>query len=382
MGQFQHPLGGYRHIQPILLVRFLTIFLAFWILSPVSSRVRIRHFLMLGLSLVAASYLRAGIGKLLLLWPVYGHVYYLLFTTYGTGWLGFLDAGQIESFGLLMRRFDWLMVAGGVVLEVGILVCFWSRRVAAAFLLLGVVFHVAVFSMSGICFWQWIVLDLALAATLSMSKLKGESQTLFSPRNFALSMVLILGGVIWFRPSALSWLDSPLNYAYRFAAVGESGNERVLPNTFFEPYEYDFTLRFFSTYSEEKMLDVYWGATFSHLEATALANAGTIAAIHALEERYGTVQADATRAAVIDSFVRRWASAWNRRGHSRTAFSLVPAPVQIWSFARPGDFQGDEKIVSVRVHRVKTWFDGDTYREFDDRVVRTIDIPSGSGLVP
>lgn len=383
MGQFEHPLGGYEPTHPQMALRILTLFLAWFASRSAAKRLGLvpGDFIFLTITLVASAYLRCGVGKVLIGWLDYGHIYHLLFNAYANGWLGFLAVEQIEAVGRWIAPLDPLFVAGTVLVELVIVGMFWRHRVAVAFLVLSAGFHVAIFAMSGICFWQWTVVDALLAAVL-VSRWRDELSPGFGGWTFLLSVPFILGGVLWFRPVGLNWLDSAMTYTFRFEGVGESGRSYSLPPEYFSPYEYEFTLGPFRTYVDEPTLQIYWGATSHGTSARALVAKPTADNARRLEQEFGTNRYSESLAAETDSFLRRWVIANNESDSDRDWWDWIRAPPQLWTSSRADAYDASEPIVQVRVHWVTSLYNGVNYLEFRDVVVRTIDIPHLAGHAP
>ena len=377
MGQFQHPLGGFSPSHFILPFHALMLFLAAMLLRAMGIRLRSWQLLAALLSLVAAGYLRSGVDKLWLGWPLNEQVHNILFATYANGWLGFLSVDQISAVGRTLAHLNPVLVLWTLVQELGVLALFWGRRTATVLLVLGACFHIAILSVSGIFFWMWIATDLVLA--LQIARLaRDERSQLFSRRMFVTSLLLLPAAVVWFQPATLSWLDVRVSYTYRFDGVGESGHRYSLPPLGFAPYEYGFTLGDFDEYVRRPLLDITWGAA-DLATARAVGDARTAEAIEAVEQRVGRRPFDADRAEVSDAFIRRWLTNRHRRGPKRAWPGLFKAPYQLITFSSDDPYRGSEAICQVEVRLVSSLFDGLRYMEFRNEIVRVITVSRAGG---
>ena len=376
-GQFQHPLGGYYPTHVILPVRLLVLLAAALVVWTAGARIRARDYYFVAILLVSSGYLLSGLKKLQLGWIGYGHIHHILLSTYANGWLGFLSEEQISAIARALAPLGPLLVAGVLALEIGILLIFSKRFVAIGLLIWGAAFHMAVFALSGILFWLWFLIDAGLAAVLALDP-GGELRTLFTRRRFAASLALLPIAVVWFRPTPLSWFDAPLSYTYRFEGIGESGRRYSLPPSFFSPYEYEFTVGAFDAYVNAPLLTIRWGATADPRTAWALLEAETAAEALAVERSLGRMRAADATASRIDAFLQRWISAYNRRGHNRGPWSAIEAPLQLYTWPEPDSYVGQEKITTVEVLWVTTFFDGNRYDEIRQQTVRSIAIPAYS----
>ena len=116
------------------------------------------------------------------------------------------------------------------------------RRRSAIPLLLGwSVFHVVVLSLSGICFWQWLMIDGVVA--LVLWRFPGLLVLPPFPKiQAAASMFLIGTSVLWLHIVPLYWIDTPLIYTYRIEGDGESGRSYNLPTSLFGPHDFELKL--------------------------------------------------------------------------------------------------------------------------------------------
>lgn len=378
MGQFQHPLGGYHPTHVILPLRILFVGVAALGLHAVGLPVRCRDVVFVALLVVAAGYLRSGLDKLALGWLSYGNVHHVLFTTYASGWLGFLRPEEVSALGRWLAPLDPLLMLGTLGLELGVLFLFWSRGTAVALLVWGALFHLGVLALSGIFFWMWIAVDLALAGWL-LSARGRRAGPVFSREAFLASLLLVPASVLWFRPVSLSWLDAPLTYTYRFHGVAPDGARHALPPAFFAPYEYGFTLGHFDAWNREPLLPIRWGAAPDLRTAEAISAARTPEALAELERRLGRVRYDPQQAAVYDRFLVRWIRGRRERGADPAWLDLLRAPPQLLSFAPPDSYRGREPLCAVEATRVTSWFDGEAYREIRAERVRSVPIPGTPG---
>ena len=375
IGQFNHPIGGYSVAEPFLLVRWLLLFAAFFLARAAGTGHRPGDFAFLTFTLLAASYFVSGLGKIRLDWFTQGDVALLLPATFANGWLGFLDHGTVGALTRGLARVDWMLVAGMVVFECAAVLCLLRRGVFLFFLAAWPVFHLSVFALSGIFFWKWIVLEVAILLLL-LKRPDSALFEVFSRRHFVLSIPLIVGGTIWFQPANLSWYNAAVSYVYRFEGVGESGRRYSLPPAFFAPYDYQFTLGAFAYISPYRQLDVVWGATRDRALATAMASAGGPGDVEVLERERGQWFFDADRTGRLEAFLQRFVGTYNERGSKRTLLGALAPPPHLWTFAGPDAFDGSEAITRVVVRQVASFFDGRGYVELGPRPLRSVDIPS------
>ncbi len=197
---------------------------------------------------------------------------------------------------------------------------------------------------------------------------------IFTRAHFLLSVVLIMGGGLWFRPVRLSWLDARATYTYRMVAEGESGRAYPLGPLFFAPYDFQFTLNAFRYLAPDPRLSVTWGASGDPATALALQRAVRPEEVLALEATLGQVRFDSARAAAFDRFIGRFVDNWNRRPRDWHWWTPWRAPPLLWTFPLRDPAAGDDRLVRVVVHEVVSMFDGERYLEIRDLPVRSIDV--------
>jgi hypothetical protein len=236
--------------------------------------------------------------------------------------------------------------------------------------------HAGIFLITGICFWEWMLLDAALLAFFVRKNL--PDVPIFTHQHFLLSIFLIGGAALWFKPTQLAWLDVPVSYTYRLEAELVGGKTVALPPRFFAPYDYQFTLGDFGYLTEEPHLGIVWGATRQRTLVKALQSATSLEHIQALESQFGRRSFDPGRCAVFDRFVRRFAANWNTRNSGTDWWRLLAAPRQLWTFDGPTSIRKGESIRRVIVYQVTSLFDGEHYRELRRNEVRTVEVAAFS----
>ena len=374
IGQLHYPLGGDSVAEQFLFVRILLLFFATFLLQGLTSTRHTTDFVFLVCCLMAASYWWPGLGKIRLNWITHGHLYFLLSATYANGWLGFLEPGTIATLTQGVARFDVLMRGITLLLEFGAIVFLWRRVSMLAFLGGWIAFHLGIFALSGICFWRWIVLDLCLLLFFA-SRQRAQSIALFTRGHFVLSLVLIAGCNLWFKPVNLSWYDARASYTYRFEAVGESGQTFALPPRFFTPYDYQFTLSGFGYLTPQPRLGIVWGATFDRAVAEALARSTSPEQVFTLEFERGTTHFNPDRATRFDAFIARFVGNLNVRRSKRSWLSTLPPPPQLWTFAPGNALSCKERITQINVYQITSFYNNESYVEIRKNLVRQIKIP-------
>ncbi|MBT8399725.1 MAG: hypothetical protein KJO98_04555, partial [Rhodothermia bacterium] len=257
VGQMDYPLGGYSWAAHLLPRQVLLMVGSLLVVRVFLPRVETRSFLVVLCCLIAANYFWSGVDKLALNWLARDHIANLVPATHANGWLAQLREDQIEQLASWLAIVGWPMKLFTICAEVGAIGFFVSRRTPRLFLIGWSILHVGIFATTGICFWMWVAVDIALLATFFLGQ---KPAWVFDRRTQLLSVLLIVSSTLWTRPTALAWLDSPVSYSFRFDTVNEKGEVTHLAPLFFAPNEYELTLGDLDALIDEPLLGISWGA--------------------------------------------------------------------------------------------------------------------------
>ena len=117
-------------------------------------------FMFLLLVIVASHYAAPGAAKIKEGWIFTEEFHQLVPVRYATGWRGFLNDETMPAFASFVAPFDFPIQVCVIVLEsLGVFILIFQRKSALILLVGWTAFHVAVLALSGICFWQWVMID-------------------------------------------------------------------------------------------------------------------------------------------------------------------------------------------------------------------------------
>jgi hypothetical protein len=363
-------LPGHSWAVPNLPIRILILFFSFYLYHLLTKRKDIADFVFLLACLIAAHYWLSGYGKLNIEWLLNDGLHYIMPTTYANGWLSHMTPEKMSAFAQGLSAWDIPARIFTIFIEFGAILFLWHRRSVRLFLIAWIIMHIGVFMLSGICFWIWTTLDLALLF-LFLKKDGISSLPIFDTRHLLLAIVLIGGGNIWCSPPKLSWHDSPVSYTYRFAAATESGQELQLTPGFFAPYDYQFTLSGFGYLNTEPTMPITWGATGAEL-SRLLGQAGSTQEVLDYEQEFAVPQYDSTRAGEFEAFMRRYIENWNARLSKNVPLSQIQPPRQLWTFPRDPFHEMPEPIVKIKVYEVLSFFNNGQYSEIRNKSILVI----------
>lgn len=337
-------LPGFSWAIPILPVRILMLFVSAFLIYIFTKRwLSAGSFILIG-TLVAAHYWYPGIGKANWPWLSENELSHLLPLSYANAWLAHLDMDTISKLTNVFATFNIPLKLFILAAELGALLFFTNRRISKYLLLAWCMMHIGIFLITGICFWVWMILDLTILYAL----LKADwwSSIREHPAHTVgwCSVLLILSSPFWAKPVQLAWFDAPVAYTYEYEAVTAAGDTLLLPQHFFAPYDYQFTINSMSYLSEQPLFNVYQEVD----QVRVLNAANNVEEVGELEYQMGSIQYNADKQQRMQFFLQTFLGNWNMRQSRRTLLSYVSAPRFLWG--RP-DLE-IEKISALRIYQV------------------------------
>lgn len=188
----------------------------------------------------ATHYFIPGRGKLTAGWHFDEELPNLATNGYISGWLGHTDGSWALDLASLYDTFEWPLLLGTLVLEVGVIVFALHHRVMRFVFLPLALFHLVNFANLGYWYANWSILGIALFVLFTRDSLRP-----WLDRNLtvarAVIMVIAIGplGATLFHPSGLSWFDAPVSYGQEFIAIAPDGTETPVEVQAFAPMTAD-----------------------------------------------------------------------------------------------------------------------------------------------
>jgi hypothetical protein len=375
--QFNHPFR-FGQADKTLLFKALMLFVAFLLLRLVLD-IPGRMFIYATGILVAGNFVLSGVDKLRIGW-LSNDLSHLWMSAHINGFPGWMSTKAALDIGDFIHRFNVLLLAGTLLIEIGFVALWWFRRATPAILVAGVMLHVAIFLSSGIFFWKWIVLELALAGAVYVI---GWQRVVDAVGGrwpaAALSTVLILAAPLYAEPVSLSWLDSPVTYSFELSAITPDGRVPVARH-FFSPYDLVFSQNRFTFLSDEPTPVGTFASTASKQRLSELLAVRTCSDLDLLESRLpGRPKLGQRRA--FERFVRTYmkgSRAPADRGLGWRVLEWVQAPPHIWVQTPPPRLKADQAVDAIEVRRERTIYrDGELIRCTPEPLVRIrVDVPA------
>ena len=344
-------LRAWNHHQHIT-VRSLVMFLTTSVVAPF---VESSEFLLwfLTLLIIASHYAAAGVAKVWLgphwySWIWDNRLDNYIATAYLWGWRRYVAPERIAAYALKLQRWNRPLQAGVVTFELLAFALLFSQSLCFLFFACAILFHVAIFALSGVFFWQLIVVYPLLlwgVTTLDITHL-------FTPWNGILFASIIaalpLRGKVW-APQWLAWWDSPFTARIHWIAQGTSGRRYAVTNTFMCPNERIFGHNYGDCLIKEKRVNKHHGELKSYPLYQALLNADATT-LSALKQQRGHSVYSAKHEAIHLDYLRRFFSNANSGAAKRVCPWWLKAPGELFFYwNRQPTYHGQEPITSLSI---------------------------------
>lgn len=385
-----HLMRSWYHHQ-LMAIRILQMFMSFLITTGVINS--IQYFLrtpypphlfvplFLFLWVVAAHYFYSGVAKLQLgkhwySWAWDNRIHYIALAAYMWGWTRAQNPQQRIKWIQTIAPYDRLFQFGALLYECGWLFSGFHAWIAEGLCLAGVLFHSLIFILTGIFFWQSILILFAFFCVLLTLPPETSSQ-LFNIWNGILVgiLLLLMRNKLWM-PQKLAWWDSPFEGRVHWYAVGKSGKRYGLYNDFMDPHE-----RFFGRHTPfflipYKMFHGHLGEVDSlELRDAIIATKGNPVEIDKLRDKYGYYVHQPVLDKVHDEYIKTYFRQFNA-GKLKDAFpKILKAPGgQFYYWGNLPPFTGQEPVDQVLLFFKEEFYNGSEIIVVRDQFIKAIPI--------
>lgn len=201
-------------------------------------------YLFLLLSLIGVYYIRAGVKKLQLKnYASYSNTHLMTIHAFLNGWTCFnvfKTEKQVIKIVNYLGKFALLMSVGTLIVEFLGFALTWNMTILITSLLLFIGFHFVILFTTGINFWKWVWLEVAVISLVLWLSYQ-QHEFWFEDSNLHL---IALGCTcflyfITIDAFAPQWYSSNYGYRFEFEGVGEN-KMYILDANYFRPYDYGF----------------------------------------------------------------------------------------------------------------------------------------------
>ncbi len=350
--------------------------------------------LILALFMAASGYAHAGFSKMAIgpevtTWLVENATSNILVSAYQQGnWLGQLSEAQIVDVAGVLRHFDVASNGYTLFAEVGAAFILLDKRVARFFLGACVLLHLGILATTGIFFWKWIVVDLAMMWYAGVLwKWSLPDPTVGKPIAIALVICALTLGAAHTKMTGIlfAWWDTEHTQFFTYEVETVSGDRYSLDPRYFVPYDIVFVQSRFYYTVPQKLLPGTYGVTHRYPVFKAL-QAATTQDLPAVNERYAVGLFNQGRRNDFGRFVQRYVRAAMRGEDKNFLPRWVSVPYHFQTTFPADHYTGQSKVRSVHVYFEQHFFDGAEIHDLQrtevmaipiDRVVR--DAPAARG---
>ena len=375
--QFQFPLQGASWATASLGIRIQIFFLAYLGIAIVTKgRIQNSQAFLSGiLVIVAMHYWPSGWSKLESGWLIHDQIHFLLPAAKSAGWMASIPTSVVENITRTLSVIDLPLRFGAVLIEVsGLFILCFPRRSYGPILVSFVILHLGIVFMTGIFFWDWMLIECGFA-TLWLFHPDCKKYPALSNGARLCSIGLIASSSVWYQAPTLFWFDARASYSYEFKARSSDGREWQLPKHFFSPHNYEIRLQKLGYLTEtHPIFDVTYGAT--NLETSKkLGELIQTNEILEAETKYGSLEFDPERRDTFVTFVRRFIQNYNRNPLRHSWLRYVSSPENLQASLDSPAIQNTKPIEQIEIIQRLTFFDGRSIKEVRREPVLTIKIP-------
>lgn len=367
--QFAVPLGRYTWNDKRLVFDVVVLFCIAAAAGVIRRREGLRALIGAMGVLVVSWYLVAGAGKIALLWPGREELANMTAAAHLAGWLA---EGTADGVVELLATLNWVLVPLTIAVEVAAVLLLMGRRSALAVLVATQGLHLAVFLVSGILFWKWMILEAALI--VFFARCDRDTLAGFGPALVILALPFAALSPRLFGVATLAWYDTPYSVNLEFEAVGASGAAYRLAPDDLAPYDVLFAQGRLGFLAKPDILTGSLATALDWTMASRLYQATSVSDIADVEAEFARSQYDEADAREFDRFVRERVRQWVEPPTLHPPHHIVTGPAPQFLGGPQVAFAGQERIREVRVRMYKVWWDGDRYRLLADCVVRALSV--------
>lgn len=302
----------YNNLRP--LIEVLILLIVFMLVKRVYKKISIIAFFITVICLHVSNYYIPGAGKLLLSenyfdWIWVNDLSNILVAKYAEGWLtGFISPAWITMIIEWFSNLAILMQLGAFLMQILAIFALFHRRFSLILFLLFELFHMAIFLASGILFWEWVLLNIAIIYVVKNLNPE-EIKKIFNYRVMLTSILIIFLGNHIFHSRWLAWYDTPLSNSYEIYATMENGEKYQVDKTLFAPYDRTFYRTILDSFVQQP-LKSSWSTTNQKCmeELTLLSNKKDYSSIkndiYLFEQKYGQNKFDQLKQEKIINFIK------------------------------------------------------------------------------
>lgn len=338
-------------------------------------------FVFFVLTMQVSHYFITALAKMLLgrrwySWVTENQIHHLAASAYSWGWARFLPWSTWRSVVRRVRRFEKPMQASAFSIELLAPLALLDWRLAVGFCVGWSIFHLGVFLLSGLLFWDWVVTNLALA-TLVLLLPSRVVDGAFGVGSALLGLLFLalfpLRHKLW-KPMPLGWFDSPLTQRIHWTVQGQSGASYGLYNDFMCPHERLYGKVHGCFLVPTKVMTYHLGEVFKpDLRDAIRASGPDLEHLDEVRQRFGihpsSEQLRERHVAYLQRFFARLNAGVRKRVLPHCLRFLKAPGGQLFYWGDLPAYRRQEPVSRVQLHYREEYFDGEELRRLRDECV-------------
>jgi len=322
-------------------------------------------------------------------WARDNRLHHIAASAYSWGWMAFLPWPRWRRVIHGVRRFERPMQVTVFAVEALAPLALLHPYAAVAMCLTWSCFHLGVFAVSGLLFWDWVLANLTVAAAILFLP-ANVAAAAFGPLQALTAIVFIvafpLRHKLW-RPIPLGWWDTPFTQRIHWRAHGESGEVYGLYANFWCPHERVFGKVNGCFLTPVPVMTYHLGEVWKRELRDAIRAAGPNSEkLDAVRAEFGIQPCSNELAKNHVDYISRLFYELNHRAKKSVLprmFRFLKAPggqCFYWGDRLP--YRGQEKVVKVTLHYREEYFDGEELVRLRDEEILAVPIDESSAEAP
>ena len=322
--------------------------------------------LILAIFVAGSIYVHAGLSKMaigpeLTTWLLDNPTSNIFVSAYQNGnWLGQLSPSQVVDVARFLSKIDLFNNGYTLVAELGAGLMLLDRRIARLFLGACALLHLGILATTGIFFWKWIIVDIAMI-WYAGSLWKWGLPDVSAGKLQAVALAALTFGfaMTHFKTTGIlfAWWDTRHTQFISYEVETESGERYGLDARYFAPYDNMFVQGRFYYIVRERVLPGTYGVTHRYPVFEALQGA-TVDDLPNIYERYAIGFYHPHRQYDFGSFIQRYVTAAMQRDRKEFLPRWLSPPYHFQTMFPVDNYPGNSKIRSVHVYFEQHFYDG------------------------
>lgn len=334
------------------------------------------------------AFAKAWLGPKWYSWVTDNQLHHLAASAYSWGWARFLPWTTWRNVIRVLRVTEKPMQLMGFGVELLAPLALLDVRLAIGFSVAWSLFHLGVFAVSGLLFWDWIVTDLIIAAAL-LTMPSSATAAAFGALPLLLGVVFMavfpLRHRLW-KPMPLGWWDTPLTQRMHWIAETDDGTQLGVYNNLMCPHERLYGKVHACFLAPKAGVSYHLGEVWKRDLRDKIRAAGpNAAAIDRIREQHGVIVRDEALAAAHLDYLRRFFFEMNqgtRKWILPRFLRWLKAPGdQIFYWGELPAYRGQQTIRKVHLVYREEYFDGNALIRLTEQHVATVDITAACGHI-